>query len=129
MSLRNLQSIFVLNVAKLIAFAYKNGFELTFGHAERTVDQQLLYFYGYKLMVSKKELKLIKTAPTSKVKSGKHQERLAIDFNIFKDGKLLSKKEDCQELGDYWETLDKRNEWGGNWKNFLDLPHFQMNKK
>jgi len=57
--------------------------------------------------------------------SSLHFYKLAIDLFIFKDGKYLKEKKDLQEIGDYWESLDEINKWGGNWNNFLDTDHFQ----
>lgn len=125
MSLRARQSEFVYNIAKLIFFAYQKGYELTFGEADRTKCQQYLYLEGYKIDKIFGSLKLVKTASKSKTMFSKHLNRMAIDLNVFKDGEYLTKKEDIQFLGDFWEQLDERNEWGGNW-NFVDTPHFQM---
>ena len=41
--MRKKQSIFILNVAKLIAWAFENGYELTVGEAYRTDEQQAIY--------------------------------------------------------------------------------------
>jgi len=125
MNLRKKQSVFALNVSKLIKHAYDNGYELTIGEAQRTNDMQLLYFMGYTLMVCGGSLKLAKTKIKSKTMNSKHLNKTAIDLNVFKDGEYLTKKEDVQFLGDYWESLHEKCKWGGNWR-FLDTPHFQM---
>lgn len=126
MRLREKQSIFALNVAKLIAFAYKNGYEITLGEAYRTKSMQLLYFMGYKLMVFCGSLKLVKTKHLSKTMKSKHLIRLAIDINLFKDGRLLGKedKELFEPLATYWKILNKNNTCGYFWG--WDLGHFQM---
>lgn len=119
MSLSKHQRIFTKNVGKLIEFAYKNGFELTFGEANRTREQQLIY---------------VKTGK-SKTMDSNHLRRLAIDFNFFKNGKLTYDWNDVKIIGDYWEGLHPQNRWGGDWnKNdtkdgFIDTPHFEMNIK
>jgi hypothetical protein len=28
-------------------------------------------------------------------------------------------------LGQYWESLSPKNQWGGFWRSFKDVPHFQ----
>jgi len=60
-----------------------------------------------------------------------HKERLAIDLNFYDyntgkyfDNNIESKKI-LQEIGDFWESLDPKNKWGGNYKSFLDIPHFE----
>ncbi len=61
--------------------------------------------------------------------NSQHLKRLAHDFNFFIDGKLTYDKAKLQKLGDYWESLHELNRAGMNFKNFLDVPHFQMNLK
>lgn len=110
MKLSEKQQIFTKNVAKLIVKAEKLGIGLTFGHAWRSqAEQRRLVQLG-----------------RSKTSNSKHLQRLAVDFNFFINGKLTYRKEDIQELGDYWESLNEKNSWGGNWKTFLDTPHFEM---
>lgn len=125
MTLREKQSLFMAMVGKLISFAYENGYELTGGELQRTYDQQLLHFEGYTLTKTGSALKLAHTSKKSKTMHSKHLEKLAIDLNVFKDGQYLTNKEDCQILGDYWESLHEDCKWGGNW-NWVDVPHFQM---
>jgi len=60
-----------------------------------------------------------------KTMNSNHRKRLAIDFNFFINGHLTYDKTKIQALGDYWESLDEHNSWGGNWKSFLDVPHFE----
>lgn len=124
MTLREKQSLFALNVAKLIAFAYKNGYEITLGEAYRTESMQLLYFMGYKLMVVTGALKLVKTKPLSKTMKSKHLKKLAIDLNLFRGGKLLEAKEDFQELAEYWKILNEKNDCGYFWG--WDFGHFEF---
>lgn len=124
MSLRNKQSIFTLNFAKLIIFAYENGYEITLGEALRTKDQQYLYFEGFSLKKMDSLLKLFKTRRRSKTMNSKHLKKLAVDINLFKDGKLLSKKEDFKLLAEYWKSLHPKNTCGYYWG--WDLGHFQM---
>ena len=47
------------------------------------------------------------------------------DLNFFKDGKLTYNVAALRPVGDYWESLNPKNQWGGNWKSFKDVPHFQ----
>ena len=44
-----------------------------------------------------------------------HTRRLAVDFNLFKNGKYLTRTSDHAELGKFWETLHPRAVWGGSW--------------
>tara|TARA_R110002051_G_scaffold297564_2_gene363975 strand:+ start:32379 stop:32735 length:357 start_codon:yes stop_codon:yes gene_type:complete len=117
MKLSEKQQIFTLNVSMLICQAYSTGLKLTFGEAYRTTEQQLLYVQSGK----------------SQTMNSNHLRRLAVDFNVFKNGILTYDWEDIKPLGDYWESLHPANRWGGDWnKNdikdgFIDTPHFEMN--
>lgn len=124
MTLREKQSIFLKNAAKLILFAYDNGYELTGGELLRTKDQQYLYFEGFKLDKIGSNLKLFKTAPKSKTMNSRHLEKLAIDLNLFKDGVYKSDLESHRKLGEYWKSLHPDNVWGGDWG--FDGNHYEM---
>lgn len=108
MALSDEQWAFLQDVADLIRFAHIAGFKLTGGHLWREADEQA------RLVADGK----------SQTMQSRHLQRLAIDFNVFKDGKLTYDKAAVQPLGDYWEGLNEKNHWGGNWK-FLDVPHFE----
>jgi len=73
-------------------------------------------------------LKLVKSRKLSKTLRSLHADRLAIDFNFFIDGELTYDHDKIKPLGDYWESLDPNNKWGGNFNGFQDVPHFQMSK-
>jgi len=94
MSLRKKQSKFVRMVALLIQFAYEIGYELTFGDAYA--------ISGHK-------------------KLSLHYSRLAIDLNLFKNGRYLTKTEDHEILGEFWESIG--GTWGGR---FGDGNHYSL---
>ena len=125
MTLREKQSAFLLDFAKLIIFAYEQGYELSSGELLRTKSQQYLYFEGYNLMKIGSDLKLAKTKPVSKTMNSKHLLKLAGDLNLFKDGELVSDRKSFKPLADYWRALDKKNESGFDWG--WDYSHFQRN--
>ena len=108
MSLVTEQAAFLLDMCKLIQFATEQGFTLTAGELYRTPEQQEIY---------------MKTGRSSTMNS-MHLLRLAVDFNIFKDGKLVGNKATLAPLGAYWESLNPLNSWGGNGKKLVDTPHF-----
>ena len=94
LSLRRKQSLFALLVALLIQRAYESGYEITFGDAwahDGHMDNSLHYI------------------------------RLAIDLNLFKDGKYLTSAEAHSKLGVYWESLG--GSWGGR---FGDANHYSL---
>ena len=105
MSLGFEQRKFTLMVSKLIVFAYDNGYELTFGDAYR--DPRVYGRSG--------ELKGYGR------RDSLHKSRLAVDFNLFKEGKYLQTTEDHVPLGVYWESIG--GSWGGR---FNDGNHYSL---
>jgi len=104
MTLRQKQSKFVLMVAELIRFAYANGYELTFGDAYR--DPRAHGAMGEKKSYSSSH--------------SNHKIRLAIDLNLFKDGKFLTSSDDHKLLGEYWESIG--GAWGGRFGDNGGVP-------
>ncbi len=90
MALNPKQFKFTQYVSMLIQYAYSQGYTLSFGDA---------------------------WAKTGHTDNSKHYDRLAIDFNLFKDGQLLTKTHEYRFLGDYWECLDIKCTWGGKWND------------
>lgn len=105
MTLGQKQRKFTLMISKLIQFAYENGYELTFGDAYR--DPRVHGEVGVKKSYSSA--------------NSLHKSRLAVDFNLFKDGKFLTSTEDHKILGEYWESLG--GSWGGR---FNDGNHYSI---
>lgn len=127
MTLRQRQSVFLKNVAKLILWAFENGYELTGGELMRTTDQQLLYYHGLRLERVKGEIKLLASHKLSKTMNSDHLSKLAIDLFLFKDGKYLTDKESHRPLHEYWKTLNENNYSGYEWG--WDFNHFGMKEK
>lgn len=100
MTLRQKQSLFMRKLALLILHAEHLGYELTMGR-------------GYA------------SAAANKADGGHpkslHMERLAIDLNLFKDGRLLTSTESHRPLGEYWESIG--GTWGGR---FGDGNHYSL---
>ena len=110
---------FLLDLKRLIEFIEKQKMMVTGGELWRTPEMQEIYL---------KEGK-------SKTKNSMHLNRLAIDLNFFTvEGEIpINKRERIKPIGDYWESLDERNFWGGSWRGAIesgkstwyDLPHFE----
>lgn len=111
MSMVTEQAEFLLDVCKLIQHATSQGWVITGGELYRTVEQQEIHF----------------KAGRSKTMNSIHLKRCAIDLNFFKNGKLIWDKNEIAPLGSYWETLNPKNRWGGNFKSLVDVPHFERN--
>jgi hypothetical protein len=92
--LRNRQSEFAQKVPLLILYAYELGYEVTLGDA---------------------------WAKTGHSENSCHYIRLAIDLNLFKDGRFLTRTEDHRKLGEFWESI------GGSWGDrFNDGNHYSL---
>lgn len=98
-SLRERQSEFASKVPMLINKALELGYEVTLGDAYR--DPRVHGSFGER-----------KGYGESK---SFHKLRLAIDINLYKEGKYLTKTEDHKVLGEYWESLG--GTWGGVFSN------------
>ena len=105
MTLGQHQRQFTLMIAQLIIFAYSKGYELTFGDAYR--DPRVFGDAG-------------KSEGYGRSNS-LHKLRLAVDFNLFKDGKFLQSTDGHKELGEFWEALG--GTWGGR---FNDGNHYSL---
>ena len=111
MSLRERQSLFIYLLSKLIAFAYDElGYELTGGELWRTPEQAALNAGN----------------GTGIVKSA-HLNRLAIDLNLFIDGRYCRDTESHRPLGTYWEQLHEGCRWGGHF-NRKDGNHYELSQ-
>lgn len=136
MRLSEQQRKFTYHISCLIQYAYDiQGIEMTFGEANRTYSQVLLNYFGYTIeRGGVLGIKLVKGRRLSKTLKSLHMDRLAVDFNFFINGRLTYDFYEIKPLGDYWESLDPLNTWGGDFnkddiKNgFVDTPHFQRNK-
>ena len=106
-TLRQKQSRFVWMVALLIQFARQQGYEMTFGDAYR--DPRAFGELG--------EKKAYGHAKSN------HKKRLAIDFNLFKDGRYLSSTKAHEPLGEFWESIG--GSWGGRFSN-ADGNHYEL---
>jgi hypothetical protein len=105
MTLGQKQRKFTLMIAELIQWAYENGYELTFGDAYR--DPRLHGTLGERKGYGN---------PKSL-----HKIRLAVDLNLFKEGKFLETTEAHKPLGEKWESMG--GSWGGR---FQDGNHYSL---
>lgn len=109
LTLREKQSLFALLVALLICEADRMGYAVTFGEAYRSPEEAA------------------RLAKAGKGIAGSlHTSRLAIDLNLFKDGKYLTSTESFRPLGEFWENQHELCRWGGR---FNDGNHFSLSHK
>ncbi len=111
MELSKQQFEFARNVAKLIEFIFSQGYSCTLGEAYRTPEQAEIY------------------AKSGKgIKDSLHCQRMAIDLNLFDhQGKYCPDSHDYGAFGKFWEGLNPKNRWGGNFQHpNVDGNHFQQ---
>jgi D-alanyl-D-alanine carboxypeptidase len=96
-TIRQKQSKFVHMIALLILHAEQKGYEITFGDAYR--DPRVKYGHPMSL----------------------HRSRLAVDLNLFRDGRYLFSTKSHLPLGEYWESIG--GTWGGR---FQDGNHYSL---
>jgi hypothetical protein len=105
MTLGQHQEKFASDLAKLIQYAISLGYGVRIGEVERPIMMQEFY---------------VKTN-RSKTMNSQHLKKCAADLHFTLKGVLCYP----DNLGQYWESLDPINSWGGNWKSFKDKPHFE----
>ena len=96
-SLGDRQKRFSRMVARLLNKAHELGYEVSLGDAYR--DPRMFGPPGVKLGYSSA--------------NSLHKQRLAIDLNLFRNGKYLQSSEDHRLLGEWWESIG--GSWGGRW--------------
>jgi hypothetical protein len=112
MTLREQQSIFALNISKLIIAIYDLGLTVTLGEAWR--PQVTANYYASMGTGSKNSL---------------HLDRLAVDLNVFRDGSLLQNNDPIwQNIGTIWKEMDPANAAGMDFtgQTAWDMGHFSM---
>lgn len=107
MSLLAIQQEYAKLVPRLIDKAHELGFSVTLGDAYR--DPRVFGPIGTKRGYGHP--------------SSAHKQRLAIDLNLFRDGKFLGETSDHRELGEWWEQQHPLARWGGR---FNDGNHYSF---
>lgn len=110
MTLRQKQSRFTVLAARLILEAQRRGYETTFGETYRSPEEAA---------------RLAKKGGRA-IKNSLHTLKLAIDLNLFKDGRYLSSTEAHRALGEWWEQQSDGEItccWGGH---FDDGNHYSV---
>ena len=109
MSLSKTQQRFSVCIGFLIVYAHSKGYGLTFGDAFR--DSRVFGRFG--------------EGSTYSHDKSVHKLRLAVDFNLFIEGKFITDGDHpaYKDLGQYWKTLDALARWGGD---FEDANHFSF---
>jgi len=101
MSLSKDQQVFALHISYLIQHINAAGYTCTFGDAYRSPKA----FGG-----------MGEKGPYGQ-RTSAHKQRLAVDLNLFKCGRYLTRTEDHKPIGEYWKALHPDNKWGGDFSN------------
>lgn len=107
MTEREQQSKFAKMAAELILYAISLGYEVTLGDVYR--DPRVHGAFGVK-------------GGYGAAKSF-HKKRLAMDLNLFRNGKYLPNTTDHAQLGAWWKS--KGGTWGGDFKT-PDGNHYSL---
>lgn len=116
MTLRQKQSVFAFLSARLMIFIHNAGYEYTYGETYRSAQEAERLYKLYKAGKGTRAALI----------SG-HTKKLAVDLNLFKNGRYLSSTEAHKIFGDWWENQHINCEWGGrygdgNHYEFLESP-------
>ena len=121
-----LQRLFSVRIAELIHYIYASGYQCSLGEVKRSDEQaqinaigqsgreavaQAVAAIGFKGLAEA----LRNNGKNNGVVNSVHQLSLAIDINLFKDGKFLDKSEDHKRFGEWWEKQHELARWGGRW--------------
>ena len=116
------QNAFAALAAKLIHRAQATGYQVSLGEAWRTPEQAKFTI----------EQVLLNAQKGTGIASSLHIKRLALDLNLFHNGKYLAASSDYEELGKWWEAQSTgqgpnsiRCTWGGRFKK-PDGNHFSI---
>lgn len=112
MNLIDKQKTFSRLLGKLLCEIYARGYEATMAECWRPPEMAKLY--------AQRGLGINQSL---------HEIRLAVDLNLFKNNKYLTRSTDYEELGIYWESLSEAEFeccWGGRFKNICDGNHFSI---
>jgi hypothetical protein len=115
MSLQDKQAWFAHMTAKLILEAESRGYSVTLGEAWRSAEQA-----AFKTKINQQK--------GIGIAASLHTRRLAIDLNLFRNGKFLTDTADYLPLGEWWERQsvgEIRCRWGGRFKR-ADGNHFSF---
>lgn len=99
------QELFGFLLAKLLLNIYHAGYSVRVGETYRT------------------DAAWLATPRGRQGRRSAHQDKLAVDLNLMKDGVYLDKTEDHQVFGEWWELQHPLCRWGGR---FGDGNHYSL---
>lgn len=125
MKLGKKQELFMRLLPGLINKAHSLGFEIRGGDLFR--DPRVHGAFGVGILEHMKKLfNLVGIKFGYGHKNSCHKLKLAIDLNLFKNGRLVTSTSGHRELGEWWEKQHPDCRWGGRFKdgNHYSLTHW-----
>lgn len=131
-TLREMRVRFTRLVPHLITQAFFMGYECAINEVKRSPAQAYLNSLGrsgrnkladFNHVYYRHFADLLRGQVGGGISNSLHNDGLAIDLILYKDGKYLSSSEDYRSLGEWWERLDPLARWGGR---FGDGNHFSL---
>lgn len=135
MTYRDHQVLFARLIPRLVDHAFHLGFECTMGELYRSDEQAAINALREdgrarlaNYLEERAEFHPLAAAITNNGKGNGillsiHRDRLALDLNLFKDGRYLSDGEAHRPLGEWWEKQHELCRWGGR---FRDANHYSL---
>lgn len=108
LSIGQKQRLFARLLGGLLEHIYEQGYECTLGEAYRTPEQAAL-----------------NAQKGIGISNSVHTLRLAIDINLFKDGKLMEDSIAHKPFGDWWVAQNPLCRWGGDFSK-PDGNHYSL---
>jgi hypothetical protein len=109
MSLNSKQWEFSQSMAALIQHAKALGYEVVMGETYRTPAQAQA-----------------DAASGAGIAHSLHCDSLAVDLNLFLDGKYITDSTGHADLGAWWKALGSDYRWGGDFSTRKDYNHYSL---
>jgi len=122
------QKLFVKCLGELIRYAGEQGYEFTMGESHIATPRKGAATVPAKCPKCSEAFNVPWTGffnDKVHLTGGLHYSRLAVDLNLFIDGKYIEDGGHAgyKNLGEFWESLDPLCTWGGRFK---DANHFSI---
>jgi len=123
MTLGEQQRLFFSLYIQWAAWLLARGYLCTWGEALRSDEQAEINALGYEGRSRLAQMiapaftalsqKILNNGKNNGIRGSLHELKLAMDTNLFKDGKYLETTEEWREAGEHWESLHPLCRWGG----------------
>jgi hypothetical protein len=101
------QRLFAKMLGEFLTWCYQNGYEVTLGEAQRSLEQAVA-----------------NSRSGAGIVHSLHLIRLAVDLNLFIGGVYQAATEAYKPLGEKWESMG--GAWGGRFTSRPDGNHFSL---